>query len=116
MTDQVDYDVLIIGGGAAGLSLALEVADQMTVAILSKATLTSGSTQYAQGGISAVLSQDDSLDSHVEDTLKAGAGLCDPTVVHFTVSQGPERIAWLIQHSRGRCHWQCYYHDPIHES
>lgn len=97
MTDQVEYDVLVIGSGAAGLTLALEVATQATVAVLSKATFDAGSTQHAQGGISAVLSQEDSLDSHVEDTLKAGAGLCDPSVVNFTVSQGSERIAWLIE-------------------
>lgn len=98
MTEQVVYDVLVIGSGAAGLTLALEVAEHVNkVAVLSKATLSDGSTQYAQGGISAVLSQEDSLDSHVEDTLKAGAGLCDSSVVNFTVSQGAERIAWLIE-------------------
>lgn len=97
MTEQVEYDVLIIGSGAAGLSLALSLADHVKIAILSKATLDSSSTHYAQGGISAVLSEEDSLASHVEDTLKAGAGLCDPEIVQFTVSQGPERIAWLIE-------------------
>jgi L-aspartate oxidase len=97
MTQQIDNDVLIIGSGAAGLSLALELADHAKVVILSKAALESGNTQYAQGGISAVLGEDDSLDSHVEDTLNAGAGLCDPDIVNFTVSQGPERIAWLIK-------------------
>ncbi len=97
MTTPTDTDVLIIGSGAAGLSLALELADHAKVIILSKAALQSGCTQYAQGGISAVLSEDDSLTSHVEDTLNAGAGLCDPEIVNFTVSQGPERIAWLIE-------------------
>lgn len=97
MTQPADIDVLIIGSGAAGLSLALELADHAFVVILSKATLNLCNTQYAQGGISAVLSKDDSLDSHVEDTLNAGAGLCNPDIVNFTVKQGPERIAWLIE-------------------
>lgn len=97
MTEQAYYDVLIIGSGAAGLSLALHVADKAKVAILSKAAFDSGSTQYAQGGISAVLGEDDTLDSHVEDTLIAGAGLCSSEVVKFAVEHGPERIAWLIE-------------------
>jgi len=92
-----DFDILIIGSGAAGLTLALELADQARIMIISKAALDAGSSQYAQGGISAVLSDDDSLDSHVDDTLIAGAGLCDPEAVRFTVTQGPERIAWLIE-------------------
>lgn len=89
-------DILIIGSGAAGLSLALELADHATVTIISKATFDLSNTQYAQGGISVVMDDDDSLASHVEDTLTAGAGLCDPEIVKFTVAQGPERIAWLI--------------------
>jgi L-aspartate oxidase len=97
ITPPVFTDVLIIGSGAAGLSLALELADQAKIIILSKAALESGCSQYAQGGISAVLGEDDSFASHVEDTLNAGAGLCDPEIVNFTVSQGPERIAWLIE-------------------
>lgn len=97
MTQQADIDVLIIGSGAAGLSLALELADHAKVTMLSKAALESGCTKYAQGGISAVLGEDDSFQSHIEDTINAGAGLCDPEVVKFTVSQGPERIAWLIE-------------------
>ncbi len=93
----INADVLIIGSGAAGLSLALELANHAKVIMLSKAALESGCTQYAQGGISAVLGKDDSFASHVEDTLSAGAGLCDSDIVNFTVSQGPERIAWLIE-------------------
>jgi L-aspartate oxidase len=91
-------DILIIGSGAAGLSLALELAEHVNnITLLSKAALKACNTQYAQGGISAVLRSDDSLASHVEDTLKAGAGLCDVGIVKFTVKQGPERIAWLIE-------------------
>ena len=97
MTQSPDCDVLIIGSGAAGLSLALELADHAKITLISKSALESGCTQYAQGGISAVLSEDDSLASHAEDTINAGAGLCDPDIVNFTVSQGPERIAWLIE-------------------
>lgn len=95
MTQQV-YDVLIIGTGAAGLSLALELAQHANIAILSKDSVDAGNTSYAQGGISAVLSEDDSVESHVKDTLIAGAGLCNRDVVEFTVTEGPERIAWLI--------------------
>ena len=92
-----DTDVLIIGGGAAGLSLALKVAAQSRVTILSKSSLDQGSTYYAQGGIAAVLDQHDSLESHLEDTLVAGDGLCDPAIVEYTVSRGHECIEWLVE-------------------
>lgn len=97
MSQQAEYDVLVIGSGAAGLSLALELADHARVAILSKAAIDAGNTQYAQGGISAVLGQDDTLESHIEDTLNAGAGLCNTATVNFVVAQGAERINWLIE-------------------
>ncbi len=97
MSHTTETDVLIIGSGAAGLSLALELAEHANITLLSKAALEACNTQYAQGGISAVLNDDDSLASHVEDTLNAGAGLCDAEIVKFTVKQGPERIAWLIE-------------------
>ncbi len=97
MTQPTEVDVLIIGSGAAGLSLALELAEHANIMVISKAALDTSNTHYAQGGISAVLSEEDSLDSHIEDTLNAGAGLCDPDIVKWTVSHGPERIAWLIQ-------------------
>lgn len=92
-----DTDVLIIGGGAAGLSLALKVASQARVTILSKSSLDQGSTYYAQGGIAAVLDKYDSLESHVEDTLIAGDGLCNKEIVEYTVSRGRESIEWLIE-------------------
>ncbi len=93
---QHDFDVLIIGSGAAGLSCALRLASSTHVAVLSKGPLREGSTFYAQGGISAVMDQDDSVDAHVADTMAAGAGLCDPDAVRFTVEHGPEAIRWLI--------------------
>ena len=92
-----DSDVLIIGGGAAGLSLALRIADFARVTILSKSALKQGSTYYAQGGIAAVLDELDSFESHVEDTMIAGAGLCHRDVVEYTVSRSPECIEWLMQ-------------------
>ena len=91
-----NYDVLIIGSGGAGLSLALRLADHPTrVAVLSKFALTSSSTYYAQGGISAVFDAEDSLESHIEDTLDAGAGLCNPEIVRLTVTHGKSSIDWL---------------------
>ena len=88
--------VLIIGGGAAGLSLALRLADQAPVCILAKGPLTEGSSLYAQGGVAAVLGDRDSIESHVADTLVAGAGLCDEAAVRFTVQRSRDAIAWLI--------------------
>jgi len=93
---QIESDVLIIGTGAAGLSLALRLADDHRISLISKGPLREGSTLYAQGGVAAVLASDDSLESHVEDTLNAGAGLCDPEVVRYTVEHGAENIRWLL--------------------
>ena len=90
------HDVLILGSGAAGLSLALRLADELSIAVVSKRELREGSTLYAQGGISAVLDAGDSIESHVQDTLKAGAGLCDRDVVRHVVERGPDNIRWLL--------------------
>lgn len=96
MSDSKTHDVLIIGSGGAGLSLALRLADHSTrVAVLSKFALTSSSTYYAQGGISAVFDAEDSIESHIEDTLDAGAGLCNPEIVRLTVTHGKSSIDWL---------------------
>ncbi|HIA3495283.1 TPA: L-aspartate oxidase [Escherichia coli] len=89
-------DVLIIGSGAAGLSLALRLADQHQVIVLSKGPVTEGSTFYAQGGIAAVFDKTDSIDSHVEDTLIAGAGICDRHAVEFVASNARSCVQWLI--------------------
>ena len=91
------HDVLIIGSGAAGLSLALRLASNGTVAIISKGSINEGCTYWAQGGISAVLATDDSFQSHVDDTMNAGAGLCNRDAVRFTIEHGPENIRWLEQ-------------------
>jgi len=95
MTHQYQHDVLIIGSGASGLSLALQLAEHASVAVLSKSELSESSTFYAQGGVSAVLDTCDSIDSHVQDTLHAGAGLCNEEIVRFVVEHGRESIQWL---------------------
>ncbi len=94
--NSFSFDVLIIGSGAAGLSLALKLPLNVRIAVLSKVSLSESSTYYAQGGISAVFGKQDSLESHLEDTLKAGAGLCDRKIVEMVVSQGKESIEWLM--------------------
>ncbi|MEG3134620.1 L-aspartate oxidase [Rouxiella sp. T17] len=95
-TSDFVSDVLIIGSGAAGLSLALRLADHCNVTILSKGPLNEGSTFYAQGGIAAVFDETDSIGSHVDDTLIAGAGLCDKEAVEFIASNAKHCVQWLI--------------------
>ena len=93
----IESDILLIGGGAAGLSLALRLADKFSISLISKGKMEDGCTIYAQGGIAAVLDETDSIESHVEDTLNAGAGLCDPSVVQYTVERSRHTIEWLIK-------------------
>ena len=93
-----EAEVLVIGSGAAGLSCALRLAKSgHRVVVVSKTSLQSGSTLWAQGGISAVLDADDSTENHVQDTLVAGAGLCSEAAVRFTVEGGPDGIDWLLE-------------------
>jgi L-aspartate oxidase len=89
-------DFLVLGGGVAGLSFALEAAASGSVLVLTKRIRSEGSTQYAQGGVASVLGPDDDFGRHVEDTLVAGAGLCHRDAVDVTVREGPERIRWLL--------------------
>ncbi|USD38368.1 MULTISPECIES: L-aspartate oxidase [Ferrimonas] len=90
-------DVLVIGSGAAGLTLALKLAKQCQVTVVAKGNLAEGSTYYAQGGIAAVFDEDDTVESHVEDTLIAGAGLCDRQAVQFTAQEARAALEWLIR-------------------
>ncbi|MGB2129861.1 MAG: L-aspartate oxidase [Marinobacterium sp.] len=93
---STDFDVLVIGSGAAGLSLALNLPEQLNIAILSKAEYSSGSTWMAQGGIAAVLDRADHAEDHIRDTLIAGADLSRPDAVEQIVEAGPASIHWLI--------------------
>ena len=93
---SLSCDFLVVGGGVSGLTYALEVAEHGKVIVLFKKTVSESSTWYAQGGIAAVQDEDDSLELHVEDTLKAGADLCDKRIVEIVVKEGPERVAELI--------------------
>ncbi len=97
MSTNHTHDVLILGSGAAGLSLALRLGEHLRIAVVAKRELEETNTYYAQGGISAVLDAADSIDSHVRDTLDAGAGLCDQETVQLVVEQGPQNIKWLLQ-------------------
>jgi len=96
MSTTYQHDVLVIGSGAAGLSLALHLPGHCRVALLSKADMNQGSTYWAQGGMAAVLHNRDTIASHVEDTLAAGAGLCHREAVEFTVSNSRRCVEWLV--------------------
>src|SRR6185503_16515445 len=91
------FDYLVLGSGIAGLSFALKVASRGRVAIITKKDRAESNTNYAQGGIAAVTSREDSFKLHVRDTLEAGAGLCKEDVVRTIVSEGPARIQELIE-------------------
>lgn len=97
MNQQHNCDILIIGSGAAGLTLALHLAKNADVIILSKGPANEGSTFYAQGGIAAVFDENDSIDAHVNDTLIAGAGLCQQDTVRYTAENARACLEWLIE-------------------
>ena len=94
-TSSLDFDVLIVGSGLAGLSSALLLSSKYRVAVITKRAVREGSSGWAQGGIAAVWDKTDSFASHVDDTLVAGAGLCDLAATQFVVEQAPQAIAWL---------------------
>ena len=97
MNSSINYDVLVIGSGAAGLGLALSLAADARIAIITKDDILTSSSRQAQGGIAAVMNQaQESIESHINDTLNAGAGLCDYDAVEFTVANAPPAIQWLI--------------------
>src|SRR5216110_2222419 len=95
MSDK-SFDFLVLGSGIAGLSFALKVAPRGRVAIITKKNRAESNTNYAQGGIAAVTSKEDSFEMHVQDTLESGAGLCKESVVRTIVEEGPGRVAELI--------------------
>jgi len=90
------FDTLIIGSGLAGFTLALNLAKTQKVALVTKKTLHDSSSAWAQGGIAAVLSIEDTPESHIRDTLIAGAGLCNEAVTRYIVENGPQAVRWLI--------------------
>ena len=91
------FDVLIIGSGLAGLSLALRTAADKKICLISKRTINDSASNWAQGGIAAVLNDEDSIEAHIQDTLTAGAGLCDAAVTKKVVEHGKETVEWLIK-------------------
>ncbi len=91
------FDFLLLGSGIAGLSFALRAAEHGSVAIVTKKESAESNTNYAQGGIAAVVDEGDSFEKHIEDTLIAGAGLCDPEIVRIVVTEGPARVRELME-------------------
>lgn len=96
-TSALDCDFLVIGGGIAGLMFAIKAAAAGTVMVLTKAAIAEANTAYAQGGIASVWSVEDTFESHIEDTLRAGAGLCDRNAVESIVREGPDTVRELIR-------------------
>ena len=92
------FDVIIVGSGGAGLSLALSLPDHFNIAVLAKSTLTDASTVYAQGGVAAVLDETDSIEQHIDDTMIAGAQLCEIEAVKQTVEGGKPSVDFLLKH------------------
>src|SRR5208283_424365 len=90
-------DILIIGGGIAGLRAALEVPPSQSVLVVTKDNIQQSNSAYAQGGIAGVLSPEDRFENHIEDTLTAGGGLCQRDIVELVVREAPEQIADLVR-------------------
>ena len=88
-------EFLVIGSGAAGLSVAITLAEHGSVTVVTKKESAESNTNYAQGGIAVAIHDSDSIESHVNDTLIAGAGLCDETAVRSIVADGPQRLSEL---------------------
>ncbi len=97
MAYSQSYDVAIIGGGIAGLSVALRLPDSLRIALFTKGQLGESNTRYAQGGLAVALGPDDSPELHFQDTLAAGAGHYDPEAVRVLVEQAPAAVRWLMQ-------------------
>jgi L-aspartate oxidase len=93
---MLHFDVVIVGSGLAGLTVALNLANQRRVAVVTKRELQEGASNWAQGGIAAVLAGDDTHEAHIRDTLVAGAGLCDEAITRYVVERGRASIQWLI--------------------
>jgi L-aspartate oxidase len=96
-TPHLFTDILIIGGGIAGLRAALEIPDHLRVLVVTKDNIQQSNSSYAQGGIAGVLSPEDRFENHIEDTLTAGAGLCDRAVVEMVVREAPAQINDLVR-------------------
>src|SRR5215211_4984465 len=96
MNDNIDF--IVVGSGVAGLRAAVALAKVGRVAVLTKDRISESNTEYAQGGVAVVLSDDDKIELHVQDTLEAGAGLCDEEAVNVLIEEGPRYITELIEH------------------
>ena len=112
MPSPTETDVLVVGSGAAGLPVAIKLAETRHVTVLTKFDSTGSSTNRAQGGIAAVTEPDDSFGLHAADTIQCGAGLCDPAIVHFVVERGSRTVQNLMSMgmqfdtSNNKLHWR----------
>src|SRR3954466_15065658 len=97
-TPHLFTDILVIGGGIAGLRAALEIPGEVDVLVVTKDSIQQSNSTYAQGGIAGVLSPEDRFENHIEDTLTAGAGLCDRDIVELVVREAPQQISDLIRY------------------
>src|SRR6201997_2316568 len=96
-TPHLFTDILVIGAGIAGLRAALEVPEDLDVLVVTKDQIQQSNSSFAQGGIAGVMSPEDRFEDHIEDTLKAGGGLCDRAIVEMVVREAPNQIADLVR-------------------